>query len=141
MDNRLRGLRSVCRSGRARLNCSIANSSCWPSRVDWELSNSTPSWLVIVVQLGFVVGAVNTAVTNLADRIAAFSGDVSTSTRVASLAAFDAPKPVCAGAGAGAGAGLLWGFWVVFLNCPTGIGQSAPARWPGRRSGRQWCLQ
>ena len=139
MDNRLRGLRSVCRSGRARLNRSIANSSCWPSRVDWELSNSTPSWLVIVVQLGFVVGAVNTAVTNLADRIAAFSGDVSTSTRVASLAAFDAPKPVCAGAGAGAG--LLWGFWVVFLNCPTGIGQSAPARWPDRRSGRQWCLQ
>ena len=28
-------------------------------RVDWELSNSTASWLVIVVQLGFVAGAIH----------------------------------------------------------------------------------
>ncbi|MFW2332568.1 MFS transporter, partial [Ilumatobacter sp.] len=36
----------------------------------WDLSNSEASWLTIAVQLGFVAGALVSAVTNLADRIA-----------------------------------------------------------------------
>ena len=39
-------------------------------RVDWDLSRAQASWLTIVVQLGFVGGAVLVSVTNLADRIA-----------------------------------------------------------------------
>jgi MFS family permease len=38
-------------------------------RTDWELSPAAGSWLTIVVQLGFVAGAVISSVTNLADRI------------------------------------------------------------------------
>ncbi len=38
-------------------------------RVDWELSRSAGAWLTIMVQLGFVAGAVISSVTNLADRI------------------------------------------------------------------------
>jgi MFS family permease len=36
---------------------------------DWTLSNTQASWLTIVVQIGFVIGAVVSASTNLADRI------------------------------------------------------------------------
>jgi len=36
----------------------------------WQLSTSQASWLTIVVQLGFVAGAIISALTNLADRIA-----------------------------------------------------------------------
>jgi MFS family permease len=36
-------------------------------RVQWDLSSSAASWLTIAVQLGFVVGAVISAATNLAD--------------------------------------------------------------------------
>ena len=39
-------------------------------REAWNLSRTEASWLTIVVQLGFVVGAVVLATTNLADRIA-----------------------------------------------------------------------
>ena len=39
-------------------------------RTDWDLSRAEASWLTIVVQVGFVVGALFTAATNLADRIA-----------------------------------------------------------------------
>ncbi len=38
-------------------------------RVDWDLSRTEASWLTIVVQLGFVVGAVCSSLTNLADRV------------------------------------------------------------------------
>lgn len=38
-------------------------------RADWELSRNAASWLTIAVQLGFVVGAVASSLTNLADRI------------------------------------------------------------------------
>ncbi|MGI9613584.1 MAG: MFS transporter [Acidimicrobiales bacterium] len=38
-------------------------------RTDWDLSSSAGSWLTIMVQLGFVGGAVFSSVTNLADRI------------------------------------------------------------------------
>jgi len=38
--------------------------------VEWSLSDGQASWLTIVVQLGFVAGALVTALTNLADRIA-----------------------------------------------------------------------
>jgi MFS family permease len=38
-------------------------------RVQWELSNTQASWLTIVVQIGFVVGAVVSSASNLADRI------------------------------------------------------------------------
>lgn len=38
-------------------------------RRDWDLSRAESSWLTIVVQLGFVVGAVGSAATNLADRL------------------------------------------------------------------------
>ncbi len=38
-------------------------------RVDWALSDTQASWLTIVVQIGFVVGAVVSSATNLADRI------------------------------------------------------------------------
>jgi len=40
-------------------------------RDDWGLSSSTSAWLTIAVQLGFVVGAVVSAATNLADVILA----------------------------------------------------------------------
>ena len=39
-------------------------------RDEWELSTGEASWLTIVVQLGFVAGAVSSSVSNLADRIA-----------------------------------------------------------------------
>lgn len=39
-------------------------------RVEWSLTDTQASWLTIVVQLGFVGGAVVMAITNLADRIA-----------------------------------------------------------------------
>ncbi len=39
-------------------------------REDWPLSSGQASWLTIVVQIGFVVGAVFSSLTNLADRIA-----------------------------------------------------------------------
>lgn len=38
-------------------------------RVAWALSDTQASWLTIVVQLGFVVGAVVSSTTNLADRV------------------------------------------------------------------------
>jgi len=38
-------------------------------RADWVLSDNQASWLTIVVQLGFVAGAILSATTNLADRI------------------------------------------------------------------------
>ncbi len=38
-------------------------------RTDWDLSSSASSWLTIVVQLGFVAGALGSAATNLADRV------------------------------------------------------------------------
>ncbi len=38
-------------------------------RVVWNLSTTQASWLTIVVQLGFVVGALASALTNLADRV------------------------------------------------------------------------
>ena len=38
-------------------------------RSDWTLSDTQASWLTIVVQIGFVVGAVVSSSTNLADRI------------------------------------------------------------------------
>ena len=38
-------------------------------RVEWSLTDGQASWLTIVVQLGFVAGALVTALTNLADRI------------------------------------------------------------------------
>jgi MFS family permease len=66
-------------------------------RVDWELSNSTASWLVIVVQLGFVAGAVITAVTNLADRIAPlrliFFGAAGASIANATIVLLSGPGP------------------------------------------------
>jgi MFS family permease len=39
-------------------------------RIAWNLSRNQASWLTIVVQLGFVVGAVLMSATNLADRVA-----------------------------------------------------------------------
>ncbi len=39
-------------------------------RVAWSLTDDQASWLTITVQLGFVAGALITAATNLADRIA-----------------------------------------------------------------------
>jgi len=39
-------------------------------RVEWSLSDGQASWLTISVQLGFVAGALITALTNLADRLA-----------------------------------------------------------------------
>jgi len=38
-------------------------------RSDWALSDTQASWLTIVVQIGFVVGAMVSSATNLADRI------------------------------------------------------------------------
>lgn len=38
-------------------------------RSDWDLSRGQASWLTIIVQLGFVAGAIVSAITNLADRI------------------------------------------------------------------------
>ncbi|MDG2113623.1 MAG: MFS transporter, partial [Actinomycetota bacterium] len=38
-------------------------------RVDWDLGRASGSWLTIVVQLGFVFGAVVSSLTNLADRV------------------------------------------------------------------------
>ena len=38
-------------------------------RLDWGLTRSQASWLTITVQIGFVVGAVISSATNLADRI------------------------------------------------------------------------
>lgn len=38
-------------------------------RAAWELSQAQGSWLTIVVQIGFVIGAVFSSITNLADRI------------------------------------------------------------------------
>ncbi len=38
-------------------------------REDWDLSRSAGAWLTIMVQLGFVAGAVISSVTNLADRV------------------------------------------------------------------------
>ncbi len=38
-------------------------------REQWSLSNAQASWLTIVVQLGFVVGAAFSSLTNMADRI------------------------------------------------------------------------
>jgi len=38
-------------------------------RIDWGLDRNEASWLTIVVQLGFVVGAVASSLTNLADRV------------------------------------------------------------------------
>ncbi|MEM9516958.1 MAG: MFS transporter [Actinomycetota bacterium] len=38
-------------------------------RIDWDLSRAQASWLTIVVQLGFVAGALTIAFTNLADRV------------------------------------------------------------------------
>lgn len=38
-------------------------------REDWPLSSAQASWLTIVVQIGFVVGALISSLTNLADRI------------------------------------------------------------------------
>ncbi len=38
-------------------------------RAAWDLSRSAGSWLTIAVQLGFVVGAVASALTNLSDRM------------------------------------------------------------------------
>jgi MFS family permease len=38
-------------------------------RVEWALSDAEASWLTIMVQLGFVAGAMGSALTNLADRI------------------------------------------------------------------------
>ena len=37
---------------------------------DWEISTATAAWLTMSVQLGFVVGALASAIVNLADRIA-----------------------------------------------------------------------
>jgi MFS family permease len=66
-------------------------------RIDWELSNATASWLVIVVQLGFVAGAIITAVTNLADRIdplrLIFFGATGASIANATIVLFDGPGP------------------------------------------------
>jgi sugar phosphate permease len=39
-------------------------------RTDWDLSNAQASWLTITVQIGFVIGAVISSTTNLADRLA-----------------------------------------------------------------------
>jgi MFS family permease len=39
-------------------------------RAAWDLTDTQGSWLVIVVQLGFVAGAVVSSTTNLADRVA-----------------------------------------------------------------------
>ena len=38
-------------------------------RVEWDLSTTAGSWLTIAVQLGFVVGALSSAVLNLADLV------------------------------------------------------------------------
>jgi len=38
---------------------------------EWRLGGGAPSWLTIAVQLGFVVGALGSAVLNLADRVPA----------------------------------------------------------------------
>ena len=38
-------------------------------RATWDLSRNEASWLTIVVQLGFVAGAVLSSITNLADRV------------------------------------------------------------------------
>lgn len=38
-------------------------------RNDWPLSSAQASWLIIVVQIGFILGAVASSLTNLADRI------------------------------------------------------------------------
>jgi predicted MFS family arabinose efflux permease len=38
-------------------------------RTNWDLSSSQSSWLIIAVQLGFVVGAVVSSAANIADRI------------------------------------------------------------------------
>ena len=37
--------------------------------VEWSLGSAAKSWLIIVLQLGFVVGAAGSSVANLADRI------------------------------------------------------------------------
>jgi MFS family permease len=39
-------------------------------RAEWDLSSTAASWLTIAVQLGFVAGAVGSAVLNLADTVA-----------------------------------------------------------------------
>ncbi|MFQ5557160.1 MAG: MFS transporter, partial [Acidimicrobiales bacterium] len=38
-------------------------------RADWDLDRVTGSWLTIAVQLGFVLGALVSALLNLADRV------------------------------------------------------------------------
>ncbi len=38
-------------------------------RTAWDLSNAQASWLTITVQIGFVIGAVISSTTNLADRV------------------------------------------------------------------------
>jgi MFS family permease len=38
-------------------------------RTAWDLSNAEASWLTITVQIGFVIGAVISSTTNLADRV------------------------------------------------------------------------
>ncbi len=41
-------------------------------RLAWNLTNTQASWLTIAVQIGFVVGAVISALTNLADRLSPY---------------------------------------------------------------------
>lgn len=60
---------------------------------DWDLSQGQASWLTIIVQLGFVAGALVSAVTNLADRIRPlrliFIGSLGAATANASIVLID----------------------------------------------------
>ncbi len=66
-------------------------------REDWNLSRTDSSWLSIVVQLGFVAGAIVLASTNLADRVAPrrllFFGTVGAAASNAAVVVFDAYGP------------------------------------------------
>jgi MFS family permease len=65
-------------------------------RDDWALSDSAAAWLTIAVQLGFVAGAVASALVNLADlvspRLLILAGSVGAAAANALLAAADGPR-------------------------------------------------
>ncbi len=66
-------------------------------REAWDLTSAQASWLTIVVQLGFVAGAVSSSVSNLADRIAplqlVFLGSAGAAVANASIAFVDGFGP------------------------------------------------
>jgi hypothetical protein len=68
-------------------------------RTAWTLSPTEAAWLTIAVQLGFVTGALASAVTNLPDRVPArrvfFAASVGAATVNGLVAVCHGPRPRC----------------------------------------------